>query len=139
MRGLLCGVDFCGWTFATWLGIRLLPCIRLAMVLYLCTSGMLHVIPSYGCVSGEQVFVSSGMTWGLVCVGCRLSCPGFMVTFSFPLTFSRVPGTRGTVVVGCYVILRGYGCYGISTLGSCAEGGGASDCGTAVFNMIMVA
>ena len=57
---------FSGCTVATWLTIRLCPCILLALVLYLCTSGMLHVLPSYGCVSGEHEYMSSGITWGLV-------------------------------------------------------------------------
>ena len=53
---------FCGRTVAKWLAIRLCPCIRLAMLLYLFTSGMLHVLQSYGYVSGELASVSSGMT-----------------------------------------------------------------------------
>ena len=57
---------FRSWTVAMWLDIRLWPCIFLALVLYLCTSGILYDLPSYGCVSGERAFVSSGMTWGFV-------------------------------------------------------------------------
>ena len=33
---------FSGWTVAMWLAIRAWPCIILALVLYLCTSGMFH-------------------------------------------------------------------------------------------------
>ena len=36
---------FSGWTVAMWLAIRSWPCILLALVLYLCTSGMLHDFP----------------------------------------------------------------------------------------------
>ena len=55
-----------GWTVAMWLAIRSWPCILLSVVLYLCTSGMLHDFPLYGCVSGERAYVLSGMTWGFV-------------------------------------------------------------------------
>ena len=53
-----------GWTIDMWLDIRLRPCILLALVLYMCTSGMLHEFPLYGCVSGKRDSVSYGMTWG---------------------------------------------------------------------------
>ena len=55
-----------GWTVATWLAIRSWSCILLALVLYMCTGGMLHIFPLYGCVSGDRASVSSRMTWGLV-------------------------------------------------------------------------
>ena len=57
---------FSGCTVAMWLDIRLWTCILLDLVLYLCTSGMLHDLPSYGCVSGERAYVSSRMTWCFV-------------------------------------------------------------------------
>ena len=57
---------FIGWNVAMWLDIRPWPCILLALVLYLCTIGMLHDLLLYGCVSGECASVSSGMKWGFV-------------------------------------------------------------------------
>ena len=54
---------FSGCNVAMWLVIRLWPCIIIDLVLYLCISGMLHDLPSYGCVSDERAYVSSGMTW----------------------------------------------------------------------------
>ena len=53
-----------GWTVAVWFAIWSWTCILLDLVLYLCTSGMLHDFPSYVCVSGERSSVSYGMTWG---------------------------------------------------------------------------
>ena len=54
---------FSGFTVAMWLAIRVWPCIIFALVLYLCTSGMFHDFPLYGCVSGERAYVLSEMTW----------------------------------------------------------------------------
>ena len=84
--GTAVGGVFFGWTIATWLAIRSWPCIIIALVLYICTSVMFYVLPSYGCISGEHASVSSGMTWGLVWSGCPRARPGVMVTFYFPLT-----------------------------------------------------
>ena len=128
---------FCDWTVATWLAIRSWPYILLALVLYLCTSGMLHVIPSYGCVSGESAYMSSGMTWGLVLYGCRGARPGVILTFYFPLTLRRGAGSGGTVVASFCVILRGCGGSGVSTLRSYA-GGGSGAWVTAVLKMAAI-
>ena len=133
-RTATCGGIF-GWTVATWLVIILWPFIRLDMVLYLCNRGMLHVIPSYWCVSDERASVSSGMTWGLVWDGCRGAHPGVMVTVYFTLPLWHGTGSGGTVVSGCCVIPCCCGGSGVSTLRSCAGGGGAGDCGTSVLNM----
>ena len=63
---LYVGIDvwggLCSWTVATWLDIGLWPLISLDMVLYLCTSEMLHVLPSYGYIADDLASVSSGMT-----------------------------------------------------------------------------
>ena len=58
-----------GENFATWLSISLWPFRRLLLVVYLCTSRTLHVLPSYGCSSGGCTSVSYGMTWGCVWSG----------------------------------------------------------------------
>ena len=51
-----------GRIVATWLAMRLWIFSRLALVLYMCTSSTLHVLPSYGCGSCGLNYVSSGMT-----------------------------------------------------------------------------
>ena len=71
---------FSGWTVDMWLAIRPWPCILLALVLYMCNSGMLHEFPYYGCVSGERVSVSYEMTWVFVLVVLRGARHGIMVT-----------------------------------------------------------
>ena len=123
---------FIGCTVAMWLAIRLWPCIIIALVLYLCTSGMLHDFPSYGWVSGEHASVSSGMEWDFFRVGFCGTRPGVMVTWSFTFSLWRVPGSRCTVVAGCHVL--GCGGCGVYTLWSCA-GGGDGAWGTAMLKM----
>ena len=51
---------------AMWLAMRLWPFSCLDLVLYLCNSETLHLLPSYGCVSCGHTSVSSGMMWGSV-------------------------------------------------------------------------
>ena len=70
---------FSGCNVAMGLAIRSWPCILIALVLYMCTSGMVHDFPSYGCVSGERASGSSGMAWGFVIVGFFGARPGVMV------------------------------------------------------------
>ena len=50
-----------GVNFSTWLAMRLWNFSRLDLVLYLCTSGTLYVLPSYGCGSGGLTSVLYGM------------------------------------------------------------------------------
>ena len=69
-----------GWTVDMWLAIRSFPCILLDLVLYMCTSVMLHDFPSCGFVSGERAYVSYGVTWGFVCVFFLGARPGVVVT-----------------------------------------------------------
>ena len=54
-----------------WLAMILSPFRRLTLVLYLCTSGTLNMLPQYGWVSGGMNSVSSGMT-------CRSIWGGFL-------------------------------------------------------------
>ena len=55
------GTDFggglCGWNVSTWLAMRLWPFIHLALVLYLCTSGTLHVLQFYWCAIDDLTYV----------------------------------------------------------------------------------
>ena len=62
------GVVSClgGGIVTIWLVIRLFPFRRLALVLYLCTSGTLHVLSSYGCGISGLSSVSYGMMWGSI-------------------------------------------------------------------------
>ena len=126
---------FSGWNVAMWLAIRSWTCVILALVFYLCTSGMLYVFPLYGFVTGERAPLSSGILWGLVWDGFRGAYPGVMVTFSFSFTLWHVAGSRDTVVVGCRVLLRDCGGSGVSNLGSCA-GGGAGAWGTSMLKIL---
>ena len=71
-----------GRIFATWLAMVLWPFRCIVMVLYMRSSGMLHVLPWYGYGSGYRTSVSSGMTWGSV-RGCLFLCPGVIVIFAF--------------------------------------------------------
>ena len=62
------GVGSClgGSIFAMLLVMILCPFRHMDLVLYMCTIGTLHVIPSYGCVIIGTNYMSSGMTWGYV-------------------------------------------------------------------------
>ena len=48
------GVGICmgGKVFVTSFSMRLYPFRRLSLILYLCTGGILKVMPSWGCLSG---------------------------------------------------------------------------------------
>ena len=54
-----------------WLAIWFWYFSSLLMILYLCNSGTLHVLPPYGCGSGGRTSVSYGITWGSIW-GCCL-------------------------------------------------------------------
>ena len=71
--------------------------------MYLCNSGTLKVIPSYGLVSGGMKSVPYGMMWGSVWVGCLVACPGFIAILVLVFILWRGSGSIGTVVVGCCV------------------------------------
>ena len=90
MRTVYLGDDLGGFLgggfFSTWLAMILWPFRHSSLVLYLCTSGALRVIPLYGCGSGARTSVSSGMTWGSVWGGHLFACTGFIATFDFLLT-----------------------------------------------------
>ena len=73
--------------FATWLAMLLCPLRRLDLVLYLCKSGTLHVLPSYGCSIGGLTYVSSWMTRVSVCGGLLSARPFFIVVFVLMFTF----------------------------------------------------
>ena len=67
--------------FATWLTTRMWTFSHLDLVLYMCTSNMLHVLPPYGFGSCILTSVSYGMTRGSLCgylrwilSGCRNFC-----------------------------------------------------------------
>ena len=70
----------------TWLAMILWHFSHLALVLYMCTSGTLHVFTSYGCSSCGLTYVSSGMRWGYVWVGFLFAHPGVIVIFAFLIT-----------------------------------------------------
>ena len=89
---------------STWLAIRLLTFKCLALVLYLCTIGTLHVIPSYGYDSGGCTSVSYGVTWGSVWGGFIFLRPGVIVIFDFLFTLLHGAVSGGTIVAGCCVI-----------------------------------
>ena len=72
--------------FATWLAMILWTFIRLDLLLYLCTSGTLHVLPLYGCATGDINYVSYGITWGSVCGVFLFARPGVIVTFYLLIT-----------------------------------------------------
>ena len=72
-----------GGIVATWLDMILYPFRRLALVLYLCTSGTLNVIPSYGCFFGDITSVSSGMKWASIWGGLIFTRPEVIAIFVF--------------------------------------------------------
>ena len=115
--------------------MRLWNFIRLALVLYMCTSGMLNVLPLYGWITGDLASVSSGMTWGSVWGGFLFNHSGVIVTISFLTPFWCGIGYVDTVVAVCCVISLWCGVAGVSNLGSWARGGGDGDCGTSMLNM----
>ena len=113
-----------GVIVATWLAMRLWTFSHMALVLYLCTSETLHILPYYGCGSCCLTYVSYGMTWDSVWGGFLFARPGVIVIFSFLITLWRGAGSRGTVMAGCCVLPLRYGGSGVcSTLRSCAGGG----------------
>ena len=124
----------CSWTVATWLSMVLWPFIRLDLALYLCTSAMLHVLPYYGCVTGDIASVSSGMTWDSVWGGCLFAHPGVIVTVYLLMTLWRGTGYGVTAVASCCVLPLHCGGSGVYTLGS-FSGGGGGVCGTALLKM----
>ena len=103
----------------------------LALVLYMCNSGTLYMLPSYGCGTCGITSVSSGMTVGFIWGGCLFSRPGFIATFSFLITLWRGGGYGGTVVAGFFVLPLQCCGSGISILVSCADVGDGY-CGTAM-------
>ena len=131
------GVGSClgGRIFATWFTMRLCPFRSMYLVLYMCTSGMLHVLPPYGLGIGGLTSVSYGMTWGYVWGGFLFERPGVIVIFVLMFTLWRGVGSGGTFVVGCCVIpIRCSGSGIFSALVS-LSGGVDCYCGTAMLNM----
>ena len=104
----VCGnyVEGClgGLIVDTWLAMRWWTFSRLDLVLYLCTSGTLHVIPSYGCGSCGIASVSSGIKWGSVWGSCLFARPGVIVIFDFLFTLLHGAGSGGTVMEGCCIL-----------------------------------
>ena len=86
---MLFGDDFgsClgGGIVSTWLAMILRRFRRLVLVLYLCNSGTLYMLPLYGCVSCGLTSMS-GMTWGSVYDGFLFTRPGVIVIFDFLIT-----------------------------------------------------
>ena len=71
---------------ATWLAMRMWDFIHLSLVLYMCTSGTLHILPLYGCIRCVLTYVSSGVICGSVWGGCLFARPGVIVIFAFLIT-----------------------------------------------------
>ena len=112
------------WTFS-----------RLDLVLHMCTSGMLQVLPLYGWCTSGLTSVSSEMTWVSVSGGCIFVRSGVIVIFAFLFTLWHDAGYGGTVVAGCCVL--SFWCDGsgvCSALGSCSVGGEGS-CGMDMLKM----
>ena len=80
------GGFLCSGIVVTWLSMRLWPFSFRALVLYICNSGRLHVLPQCGCSSGGLTSVSSGITWVSVWGGFLFARPGFIVIFAFLFT-----------------------------------------------------
>ena len=80
------GVGLVGVIVSMWLAMRLFPFIHISPVLYMCTIGTLHMIPSYWYGTCGLTSVSSGMTWGYIWGGCLFARPGVIVTFAFLIT-----------------------------------------------------
>ena len=49
-----------------YLAMRLWPFIHIALVLYMCNSGALYVLPLYGCGNCDPTSVLYGITWGSI-------------------------------------------------------------------------
>ena len=86
---LVCaGVVIClgGGIFSTWFAMILCPFERLYLVFYLCTSGKLYVLPSYGCGFGDITSMLYGMAWGSIWGGFLFARPGFIAIFVLMFT-----------------------------------------------------
>ena len=84
--GIDVGGGLGGGIFAMWLAMVLWTSIFLALVLYMCNSGTVKVLPSYGCGNYDINSVSSGMTWGSIWGSLLFARPGVIVTFAFLIT-----------------------------------------------------
>ena len=94
----------CGGIVAMWLATRLWPFSCLDLLLYLCNSGTLHLLPSYGCVSCDRTSVSSGMMWGSVWGSWLLARPWVIMMFIFLFTIWHGTDYGGTIVLDCCVL-----------------------------------
>ena len=89
LMGVWIGICLGRAILVTWLSMILWPLRRLSLVLYLCTSCTLMVLPSYWCMSGDIIYVSYGMMCGAVWGGCLDSQPAVVVIISVVYTLWR--------------------------------------------------